>query len=629
MAEVTISTPHDQSIHYLRLLPLGRMSEDASHQERERTEPRVFQLDARFATGGAWAGASRLIEAAYLGLLEVGEKAIVEEHDYELYMALPGRRHTIRPRYLCLTDTAVGLERTRFYPMERAYRLVHGLVGMTLQWKRALNDQSRWVIVVRNFDHAQHLATRFFADLARRGAVGHGIEVIIETQSDRPAVAFGMETISAPVPIAVGSLPGASVSDAEATALAQRVAEGPEAILEEQYPILLEYYRQNGDDLAAARTAFDVLSIYNRRGYYHEAKSFIDDILPHFDQLVGKEESRRMNAIIEMNSCLVATGDGARALRLVTEHAVPYVTKPDLLANMHYMLAMHHLRYLEARDTERAEQHIMTAVENIRVAKDNSAARDHAFMAAFIDNGLAFLRVRQKRQQEALDLCRSGYESVTNELGEDRHLLHRSVLQYNMAQVYVMLGRLDEGLECYRTAASMDPYYTEYLTEIGNILQQFGRNHEAIEYYTRAIKCSPPYPEVYLSKAVSHAHLGELAEALSCSAISLELNPNQPELRAARAGIFTELGRLTEAIAEYDQGIGLAPDAIAMRVNRAVLRFNGGLYELALADMNEVIALEPQETAHYENRAAIYQALDRHDLYAHDLEMAERCKELA
>ena len=65
-----------------------------------------------------------------------------------------------------------------------------------------------------------------------------------------------------------------------------------------------------------------------------------------------------------------------------------------------------------------------------------------------------------------------------------------------------------------------------------------------------------------------------------------------------------------------------------MRVNRAVLHFNNGSFEHALADMNDVIAREPQEAAHYENRAAIYQAIDRADLYSHDLDMAERCREL-
>jgi tetratricopeptide (TPR) repeat protein len=629
-----------EDIQMLRLLPLGDNNADlkwTSYLEATTHHCRRFELDARFEVFGVWSGVNQLVEEVYLDLLEIGENAIIDQHDYELYMVLPKYRDRIHPKYLCLTDTAVATEKTRFYPQERAYRLVHGLIGMILQSKRVLRAQDRWVIVVRNFDAAQHLTARFISELARRAAPGREIDVIIQTRRDQSDVLArmpGMRTIQA-APWTAAVIPDTNaarplIGDFEARTLEDEIAaDGSEASLEQKYPPLLEYYRANGDSLAAARLAFKVLQTYNRRGYYHEAKSFIDHILPHFDDLVRGEESRRMNSVSEINSCLVATGDAARALRIVTDLAVPCITKPHLLANMNYILAMHHLRYLEARDIERAEHYILQAVENIRAAKDGSQANEHAFLKAFIDNGLAFLRVRQKRHQEALDLCQSAYESVTSAVGEDRHLLHRSVLQYNMAQVYVMLGRFEEGLRCYRNAISMDPFYTEYLVESGNILQQLGRHQDAIDYYTRAIRYSPPCPEVYFTKAVSHAHQEQWLDALTCSAISLELSPRQPDLHAARAEIFTELGQVDAAIAEYDRAIVLAPDSIAVRVNRAVLHFNGRSYEQALSDMNDVIALDPQEPAHYENRAAIYQAIDRQDLYLHDLGMAERCKEPA
>ena len=108
-------------------------------------------------------------------------------------------------------------------------------------------------------------------------------------------------------------------------------------------------------------------------------------------------------------------------------------------------------------------------------------------LRAFIDNGLAFLKVRQKRFQEALDLCSDAYDFVTRQMGADRHLLHRSVLKYNMAQVYAALRRFEDALACYRDAIAMDPYYAEYHAESGNILQQLERDSEAIEFYTEAL----------------------------------------------------------------------------------------------------------------------------------------------
>ena len=617
-----------------RLLPLTDLNADASYQEPSPAGSRIFQLDARFELAGTWAGVTQLVEVAWLSLLDNAEHALLAEYDHELYMVLPKYRDRIKPRYLCLTDTVAAGERTRFYSVERAWRLVHGLAGMVPRWKRAIRDERRWVVIVRNFDRAQYLATRFFAELARRVAPEHAIDVILETRRDPSDFVTGMPGIRA-VPAApwIASVtPNAVASFAMADfnpTAAQEIADGPEAILEERHPEALELYRRHGDDVAAARLAFKVLRLYNRRGYYHEAASFIETILPCFDRLVGSDEHSRMNSISEMNSCLVATGDGDRARRIVEDLAVPYITKPHLLANMNYILAMHELRYLETRNIESAEQHILRAVDNVSAAMNGPEANEHAFLKAFIDNGLAFLRARQHRLQEALDLCESAYDSVTEELGEDRHRLHRSVLQYNMAQIHVALERFEEGLACYATAIQMDPFYTEYHVESANILLRLGRHGEAIDCCDRAITCSPPYPEVYFTKAVCHVHLEQWAEALACSAISLELDPNQPELHVARADIFSLLERPEAAIAEYDKAIGLAPDSIAMRVNRAVLHFNNGSFERALADMNEVIAREPQEAAHYENRAAIYQAIDRRDLHARDLETAERCREFA
>ena len=108
-----------------------------------RSALETFQLDARFESAGAWSGVAQLIKTAYLELLDIGATNIFEQHDYELHMLLPAYRDRIQPRYLCLTDTTGAGERTRFYAMERAYRQVHGLVGMVLAWKQALRDHDR------------------------------------------------------------------------------------------------------------------------------------------------------------------------------------------------------------------------------------------------------------------------------------------------------------------------------------------------------------------------------------------------------------------------------------------------------------------------------------------------------
>lgn len=354
----------------------------------------------------------------------------------------------------------------------------------------------------------------------------------------------------------------------------------------------------------------------------------MDGALPYFDEIVGDDEIARINYVTAMNSCLVMTDDHTRALWVIEDLAARHVTEPLSLAAVDYMLGIHHVRYANEKDVELAERHMLRALETVRAAHDLQQTRERPFLEAFIGNGLALIRVRQKRPVEAVELCRAGYEALTRGLDDDRHLLHRSVLLYNIAQVYVLLGLLEDGLDYYRHAIAMDPYYSEYHNETGNILQRLERYDEAVNAYVRAIDCGAPYPEVYFNKAVCHMRQAQADDALACFAETLELNPNQPEVFALRAELLAELGRPDEALAEYDGAILLGYQAIAARVNRAVLHFDRGANELALSDMDHVIAADPEEAAHYENRAVIHQAMNREDLRLRDLAEAERRREL-
>ena len=127
----------------LRLLPAAGI-QSQPEAAADKAPDRVFQIDADFSHDGAWSGVRRLVAHAYLELLANGDTALLERHAYELHRVLPEYRDRIVLKHVCLTDTAHGSERTRNFPLDRAYRLVHGLVGMLLQWKRTLGAGEHW-----------------------------------------------------------------------------------------------------------------------------------------------------------------------------------------------------------------------------------------------------------------------------------------------------------------------------------------------------------------------------------------------------------------------------------------------------------------------------------------------------
>ena len=340
----------------------------------------------------------------------MGETALIEEHFLELHSALLAYRDRIRPRYLCLTDTASANEKTRFYAVDRAYRLVHGLVGMILQWKQKQSRHERWVVIVRNFDKAQNLATRFFVELARRATDGT-IEVIVDappnwSNADAAKLALadssprhrqlefhsGRPLPLSPTPLRCGRL--------QTKWLPLMISCSNDATR----PLALTLSGR-GREPGGGPVAVRIFIIYNSYGFYHEARHFIGVFLPHFEEFVVGDQSRRIHYVSKMNICLVMTDDPDGALWVVDEFAGAHLSRPHLVANMNYILAMHFLRYAQTKNLERAEHHILIAVEKIAQAKTDPDFHEYPFQKVFIDNGLAFLRARAREDIRRLWTC--------------------------------------------------------------------------------------------------------------------------------------------------------------------------------------------------------------------------------
>lgn len=599
--------------HLYRIRPIQQTDAPAL-----ATAVRTYELDASFAHHGVWAGVSNLVEQAYLYYVAQGRQDVLDEHNYALYMMLPQHRDTIGLKYACLTDTASMTEKTRNFPLDRAYRLVNGAVGLIRAWKEEVGAGEQWALLMRNFQAAGHLTARFVTELARRLTVGSNIVVCIESPSVPDTAALPWAAVTPET----GFLPIIRLTPQDD---APPVAEGLTyedlygagmAEWERLYIPLLRYYRGKGDGLNTARVAMRALCVHNHYGFYYEAASFVDTVLPWLDQLVGGDEAARWDYIGNIFQGLVTTGQEQRALDIVEKHALPYLTQNVLKAKLHYLLAMVHLRYLKQQNVPLSHMHIEQALHNLHMAEGEIPDEQFAFLNVFLNNGLAFVRVRQGRPEDALMLCQQGFIYLTDMLGDDVHKLHRSVLLYNSAQVLSALGQQDDALHYYYRSMEMDPFYSEYYNESGNILQGLGRYDEALAMYSLAARYSAPYAEVYFNKGTCHAQLAQWDAAVTCLRTSLELNPQQPEAQLLLGEALDMLNRPMEAQAAYSAAIELDHGHVAAHVNRAVNHYAHGDLPAALADMDRVLELEPSVASHYANRAEIYKALQLRDITA-------------
>jgi len=610
-----------------QLIPAG-----GSPMPTTQSIAQAFDVDADFSRAGAWSGITELVTPAYLYLRAQGRQDIIDTHNYGLYMLLPNYRDVITLKYASLTDTAQGSERTRNFPLDRAYRIVHSIVSLILAWKTSAAPDAQWTVTVSSMDRAEHLARRFFHELARR-ARRQGMTVFVTLASDcNPTTIIQPEFSLVPATAPVGAVETAHTPDSgvlDAGDSDDDATQNNMDVWEKTYPRRLSRHIASGDTTALAGAALRTLCMYNHYGYYQEASTFADLVLPHLSTLGGDDQETHWNYIGNVVQSQIASGNPERGLDILMSFAPAVLEDPGLLAKMHYMISMLHLRYLDTKDIDLSERHLLAALACLEQARPALKEHDYLFLNVFINNGMAFLRVRQGRRDEAVALCLNGYSLLTEAVGDEKHKLHRSVLLYNSAQVYMALGQPDEALKYYRESIAMDPHYSEYHNEMGNIFQREGKFDDALTAYDLAIKYSAPYPEVYFNKGVSHAQLAQWEEALAALDFSAELNPAQAELYLLRAEVHEALGHDEAALNDYSAALAAGSTSVVARVNRAVLLFQTGQFEQALFDMHKAIDQEPDNASHYENRAEIYRAMAQPALVSADLDAANRFREAA
>lgn len=581
----------------------------------------TWLLSCDFDEGGVWAG----IREMCLELLpQIQERAphLVLKHGYELVNVVPTLRGKIEVRHP-LTETVPMNEQVRNYPIDRAFRVVHGLVDLLEEWHR-YSGAGRWVIACDNYDKAGAMVTRFFTELMRRRAQQLQLTLLIATAPTAGEVALerfepelGKVTVSLSLPVEEP----APLEPKEAARMAQELetrAGKDAAAIETHLPQLISYNLQAGHDKLAQKWQAVALGINNHHGFYEDALRYAGPVLKHLDSLSNDDEKTRWNLVGNLFGCYVAIRDTAHAYQVIVDEALNKIKQIEYRVRVYYVMGMLHARYLPEPDLTKAAEYLETGLEGIKQCELDPA--DKAFFTAFTMNGLAFVRHRQKRPEEAVELCRAASELLDRHLLPDQHRLHRSVLQYNIAQVYTFTNRLPEAIKYYSAAIEMDPNYSEYYNERGSAHFKLGDLNKALENYRKAIELSPPYPEVLTNLGQCLQALDQVEEAFAAYSTSLDLTPAQSLALVGRAQALEMMGHPAEALSDYSASLALDPNQPLVLSNRAVLHYEMGEVETALTDLNQAILLSPATADLYQNRATALIDLERLAEAAADLQ---------
>ncbi|QRM33191.1 tetratricopeptide repeat protein [Microvirga sp. VF16] len=284
-----------------------------------------------------------------------------------------------------------------------------------------------------------------------------------------------------------------------------------------------------------------------------------------------------------------------------------------------YAQTMTYGRYRIPVDLGRAETF---AIRNLELIE--SAFRAHPkynYIKIFAENAYAYIKARQGKLQEALDICDCGNHKMLEVYGDSQFKLHRSILIYNTSQVYELSGDDTRAETQLREAINCDPYYGEYYNDLANLLTRTpGREHEALAAYAQAIALSPPYYEAHMNRGCLRAQMGEYDGAVADFERVLEIKPQ--EWRAMR-----ELGNVRLQAGDPAAAVVLYRAALVLEEGDADLHANIGLCyselvdrQAALYHLRRALELNARHAEAHNNLAAELAALG---LYDEALEHAE------
>lgn len=586
----------------------------------QQQETIYWFLSCDFNEGGVWAGVQDLVQDL-VPLLEQRAPTLLEKHSYELCLMAPALRRRIRARYSTLTDMSVRKERVRNFSVDRIYRSLHGIIDLLGNWY-TFNARKPIVIVCDHFEQAPPLVQRFFMELLRRKGQELQLTLLLAVAPGQSSVLRERYPLSSSASLVQLNLPADPEPSLDKERIAQTALELEQQIKQDPVladialPQLITLLEQSEQIERALYWKVEAVNHFNHLGIYETGLRYSEEIEAHLGLIDPDNHEFYQNAVMCFYFCYISLGYVERAYEVMATKIINHIQGP-YLSHVYYLMAMLYARFLPQRDLLKALDYLeqgLALINDAHLPED-----EHYFHTVFLNNGIAYVLAQQKRPEEAIALCREGFELLNQHLSSGQHQLHRSILMYNITQVYVAIQQFDSALATFEVAIRMDPNYSEYYNERGNVYMRIGRLAEAEQDYLRAIELSPPYAEVWINLGQCYREMGKEQNAIAAYTRALDLDPTKALPLIGRAEMYGELGCWKDALTDYHAALQLEPQAPLVLAARAIAFYESGQVEQAFADLDAAVALSPDTAVFYQNRARALIDLGHKQRAAEDL----------
>lgn len=328
---------------------------------------------------------------------------------------------------------------------------------------------------------------------------------------------------------------------------------------------------------------------------------------------------------------------------------------PSIKISALYGLSMLYLRHFpkHKRSMEYGEECLIKARKLIEENKD-ILGDNYLFHKVFNRNGYSLVLFKKGDYSNAHEYCVNGQKSLAKFYGEDKHLLHRTVLLYNSTMTACALNNFDEALEHFSLLLKLDPYYEDYWSSRGSLYKTIGDYKKALKDFSHAIELNPYAQNFYLQRAETFEVMQEFQKAEKDYLRALCLKPNDTnailnyscllidlgdydkalELLQSQAykesddlyKIYNNIGLIylekelfKESINYFEKTMAIKSNFVPAYINMSTALFECGFLDDALEYLNKGLELETYNPDYLYNRAYLYKTIEDNEKAITDL----------
>ncbi|EIC20522.1 O-linked N-acetylglucosamine transferase, SPINDLY family protein [Thiorhodovibrio frisius] len=191
-------------------------------------------------------------------------------------------------------------------------------------------------------------------------------------------------------------------------------------------------------------------------------------------------------------------------------------------------------------------------------------------------------------------------------------------LYLNIGIIFDRLKRFSEAIHAYDRALRYRPNHPETHFNRGRALMQCGRERDAVSAFDAALACREDYAKAYHCRGLCLDALKRPEDALAAFDAALSVQGNLAESHFFRGTTLLQLGRLHEAVDAFETALKLAPDFAEAHFHRgsalqSLGRKSLGPFTKALAAYDAALAVRADYAEALHNRATTLQDLERLD----------------